>query len=109
MTVREIEAQFILELPTDFRHVVERHSPPLLAAIGAALAVLFGLPIDTPTNVRVRYTSRFQLLEANGRLLREPSPQEVQGALIGAVSALIVVLEARVHSVDLQKERQTDA
>lgn len=106
---REVETQFILELPRAYRWVVEQHGQRVLAAIGAAMSVLFGLPIDTPTNVRVRYTDRYQLLEANGHILREPAPLEVQGAMIGAMAALFAMLELHVHSVDLRGERVTDA
>lgn len=119
MTTREIETQFVLELPDEFRDTFVRHRDRMSAGLGAALAVLFGLPVDTPTRLSIRFSKRFQpkaerssairLAEVNGHVLREPSPLEVEKTIMGAFVALLVALEARVHTVDLWGERVTDA
>lgn len=110
MPAHDIQAQFVIETPESYRILFTQHRDQVGPVFGAALAVAFGHPIDAPTNLRVRFTDRFQLLEANGQHGRVPSNEEVQGLLLGVAVALAVDLGRAIHTVvDLKAGRITDA
>lgn len=110
MTTRDIEAQFVIEAPQSYVPLFTVHRDRVSPVFGAALAVAFGHAIDAPTNLRVTFTDRFQLLEANGQHGRVPSSEEVQGLLLGVAVVLALDLGGHRHTVvDLKAGRVTDA
>ncbi|OLV20157.1 hypothetical protein [Deinococcus marmoris] len=110
MPDHDVTAQFMIEAPQSYIPLFTVHRERVGPVFGAALAVAFGHAIDAPTNLRVTFTDRFQLVEANGQHGRVPSSEEVQGLLLGVAVALAIDLGGHRHTVvDLKSGRVTDA
>lgn len=105
---RDIQSQYIVELPVELQPLPQQVRNELLGMLGGALNILFDLPINAPTNVRARYTHRFQLVEANGSFARTPDPLEVTGVWVGVYAAWLCNLGRDTTYVDLKSARQVN-
>lgn len=109
MTSLELETQFVVELPDTLRPLVAVHKTEVVTSLGTALGLLFGLPLGTPVRVSCRFTERFQLVEVNGTVHREATPDELTGCFVGVQATLVNLLFAEPAAIPLHKERVTDA
>ncbi len=112
-TNHDVQVQFICEVPAHEKPFFEQHKAAATAAMSATLLGLFDLPVQTPAEMLVKYTNRWQLLEANSTLghPRVPLPAEVMGAFLGVAVTLHLLLDPTWHSsaTDLKGPRQHDA
>jgi len=73
--------------------MADQHPTIVAASLSSAMGVLFGVPLGTPVDIRLQFTNRWQLREANGFCPRVAKPIEIQSALIATFSVLRALLE----------------
>lgn len=89
---------FELEFKSDYRQLLGHPGHPAQVMYASALLAVFGLPLNTPVRLSIRFTDRNQLIAVNGPVAHEASPAEVGAALnaAGAIVATTFVLPTRV-------------
>ena len=102
MTGPRINPQVVFELTAPMAAGVfwlkGKRGSEMQAGLAAALLAVFGLPTSTPVRLRVRLAETWSLLEVQGETPAQPSPAEVQAALVAAVACSAAVLYGNTYA-----------